>query len=487
VAIIRCSLIILILLPVLSLPSQAAQIEKDPVTQASKLIDQRRFKEAIGLLEAALASTPNSPDIHFWLGVAYFRQGNDIEAEQEFKTVTSLDPNQALAYYNLGAVYFRQKKWTEAVEAFLKAADLEPGQKAHIYLNVGLSYFKQGSMQDAEDWFEKTLAENPSSSTEQMARAMLNLVNPEKKLPEKSKWAVQASLGKEYDTNVFLTPAEEEIRTIEKDWATIGSLNLGYSIPVDTALMLAPNYYFFGRWYDSENENNYHLHELKLSFEVPKYTIRPRLSYSYLYTLLENHPFIRYHRVSVSTQIFQIGKYAFGLNSLVSRDLNLDPEFDYLSGHEWSIGVTELNYFFNNRGYIRLNLSYSQINLEDIQDDARFACSFCSYSYNALEPSVLILTPLAMKFKARGLFQYQYRTYQDKDEWLSSGAPMEKLRRDHRFTYSASLIRPLSKHLEFELKYWYQTNRSNLGDDPLDYVDRDHRKTIYTLSVNFNL
>lgn len=483
---IRCSLIILILLPVLSLPSQAAQIEKDPVTQASKLIDQRRFKEAIGLLEAALAGTPNSPDIHFWLGVAYFRQGNDIEAEREFETVTVLDPQQARAHYNLGAVYFREKKWDQATEAFLKAAEMDPAQKAHLYLNVGLSYYKQGATNDAVIWFQKALTEDPSPPTERMARAMLNLLSPEKGSVGKSKWTVQATVGREYDTNVFLTPAEEELLTIEKDWAIIGSVNLGYSIPVSRTLLLNPTYYFFGRWYDSESTNNYHLHEFRLSLEVPKYTIRPRISYSYLYTLLDNNPFLSYHRISVNSQILQVGKYYFGINGFWSRDEDLDSEFDYLSGTEWNIGISEISYFLRNRGHLRSSLTYYRINLEDLQDDPRFSCIFCSYSYNALEPAVLVLTPLIEKFKARALFQYQYRVYHDEDTWIDESLTLMKRRRDHRFTLSASLLRPLSKHLEVELKYWGQINRSNLGDDPKDYVDRDHRKSIYTLNLNLS-
>lgn len=482
--IIRCSLIILILLPVLSLPSQAAQIEKDPATQASKLIDQRRFKEAIGLLEAALAGTPNSPDIHFWLGVAYFRNGNYLEAEREFKAVTILDHSQVRAHYNLGAVYFRQKKWDQAAEAFLKAAEIDPSQRAHLYLNVGLSYYKQGAANDAVIWFQKALQENPAPPTERMARVMLNLISPEKGSVGKSKWTVQATVGREYDTNVFLTPAEEELLTIEKDWASIGSVNLGYPIPVSRTLLLNPTYYFLGRWYDSESANNYHLHEFRLSLEVPKYTIRPRLSYSYLYTLLDNDPFLSYHRILVNSQILQIGKYYFGINGSWSRDEDLDSEFDYLSGTEWNIGISEFNYFLKNRGYIRLNLSYSRINLEDLEDDPRFE----SYSYNALEPSIQVLTPLIEKFKAKGLFQYQYRVYHDEDTWMAQDESLTlmKRRRDHRFTFSASLLRPLSQHLEVELKYWGQNNRSNLGDDPKDYVDRDHRKSIYTLNLNLS-
>jgi len=491
VGIIRCSLIILILLPVLSLPSQAAQIEKDPVTQASKLIDQRRFKEAIELLEKALVSTPDNPDFHFWLGVAYFRNGNHLEAEREFKTVTILDPSQARAHYNLGAVYFRQQKWDQAVDAFLKAAEIDPSQRAHLYLNIGLSYYKQGAANDAVIWFQMALQENPAPPTERMARVMLNLINPEKGSTGQSKWTAQATVGKEYDTNVFLTPAEEELLTIEKDWAAIGSVNLGYSIPVGRTLRLNPAYYFFGRWYDSESTNNYHLHELRLSLEVPKYTIRPRLSYSYLYTLLDNDPFLSYHRISVNSQILQIGKHYFGINGLWSRDEDLDSEFDYLSGTEWNIGISEISYFSKNRGYVRSTLSYSRFNLEDLQDDPnapRLACEFCSYSYNALEPAVLVLTPLIEKFKAKGLFQYQYRVYHDEDTWMDQDQSLTlmKRRRDHRFTFSASLLRPLSKHLEVELKYWGQINRSSLGDDLNDYVDRDHRKSIYTLNLNLS-
>ena len=469
-------------------PSAVAQKESDPFVRAPQLIDQRQFDKAIELLERALRDTPDNPEIRFWLGVAYFKQGDDLKAERAFKAVTIVAPQHLQARYNLGAVYFRQNKWAQAIDAFLKTAEIDPRQRAHLYLNVGLSYYKQGSVQNAITWFQKVLTENPSPTTEQKAQTMLGLLTPAKGPVEKTKWTLRVTLGRQYDTNVFLTPVEEELISIQEDWATIGSVNLGYSAPVSNTVLFTPKYYFFGRWYDSENRVNYHLHEIRLGFEIPEYIIKPHIRYSYIYTLLGNNPFLGYHRFSSNTQLFRVQKHYFGIHGSWSLGQDLDSQYDYLSGTKWNIGISEVHYIFKNRGYVRSILAYSRINLKDVEDDPRFACEFCSYSYNVVEPSIQFLIPLIEKFKSKGFFQYQYRIYHDQDTWpIDSLTTGRKQREDKRFTFSASLLRPVSKHLEVEFKYWGQINRSNLGDDPEDYIDRDHRKNLYTLNLNLIL
>ncbi|MEO5685484.1 MAG: caspase family protein [Chitinophagaceae bacterium] len=50
----------------------------------------------------------------FVLGMAAFKAGNDLAAEQKFKQVIGLDKSNPLAFHYLGILLYRQKRWQEA-------------------------------------------------------------------------------------------------------------------------------------------------------------------------------------------------------------------------------------------------------------------------------------------------------------------------------------------------------------------------------------
>src|SRR3990172_7160409 len=330
----------------------AAQTQGDTISLASQLIDRGRVAEAIRLLDKALVRTPEDPDLHFWLGVAHFRQGDDPRAEQAFETVTALRPEYARAYYNLGAVYFKQQRWSDAARAFLAASERMPDQKADLYLNVGLAYYKLGSAQDAIEWFQKTLAARPSQATAATAHAMLNLLPPATTPRTEKKGIVQAAAGRQYETNVFL-PAAEEAPTakIRDDWAASFSAPLGHDVPIGSRATVSPLYRFWGRWYDTEDAMNYQVHELRVGLGATRLAGRPTLSYAYLYTLLRNDAFFAYHRIAGSSYLFHLKRYYVGIHGSWELGNSLDPQYTYLEGPKWTIGLSETHSFLGQRRY----------------------------------------------------------------------------------------------------------------------------------------
>ena len=478
VRIIRLGIFIIFLtLPSTSFPAQGpAQGKKDTVGTVSELIEEGQFKKAIEQLIVTIRNDPENPDLYFWIGIAYYKTGRNQEAEESFHAALKLNPADARIHYNLGALYFREKKWDQAIASFLHAANLAPDWKAHSYLNIGLIYYKEGREGEAIDWFQKTLQKNPASPTEQMAREMLNLLSPMKQLAKKGTWNVQVSMGREFDTNVFLTSAEQ-VATGKEDWATAGSFYLNYRLPIhENLFFLSPGYYLSVRWYDSEGRGyNYLLQDLLLTLDSPVLRIHPRLGYSYIYTNLGDKPFLELNKFSFSSQIFKSGENLIRLDGNFSIDNALDQGYNYLSGNEWKIGISDTASIYKNRGYIYLALAISRISLSDFKSPAQFS----SYSYDAIEPSIQTQFPLVERFHVKGLFSYQRRSYHDEDVWATG----RKKRRDERYTAALSLLRLVFKHLEAELKYWTQVNQSNIGDDTGDYADRDYRKGIYSLSL----
>jgi len=467
----------------------AAQTQEDTVSLASQLIDRGRVTEAITLLETALFEAPEDSDLHFWLGVAYFRQGDDPRAERAFETVTVLRPEYARAYYNLGAVYFRQQRWPEAVRAFLAASERTPDQKADLYLNVGLSYYKLGSAQDAIEWFQKTLAAQPSQATADTAHAMLTLLQPEAALRTEKKGTGQAAGGRQYETNVFLTAAEEApSASMRDDWATIFSARLGHDVPIGGRATVSPLYRFWGRWYDTEDDMDYQVHELRVGLGATRLAGRPTLSYAYLYTLLRNDSFFAYHRVAWNSYLFHLKRYYVGIHGSWELGNSLDPQYTYLAGTKWTIGLSETHSFLGQRGYFRAGIAYTGNRARDADNDPRFACEFCSYSYRALEPSLQYRSPLLGRLNVQGNLQYQHRVYDQEDRWrITASSFGTKRRRDQRATGSLSVQYPVTNSIDVELTYATEINRSNLGDDSTDYVDRDYRKQTYAINLSLTL
>jgi tetratricopeptide (TPR) repeat protein len=76
-------------------------------------LDDRNFEGAIRNLSAAAAKPP-FPDTAYYLGYAYFKQGDLPAAEKSLKEAAQLNPRDARVPYQLGLVYRKQGREEEA-------------------------------------------------------------------------------------------------------------------------------------------------------------------------------------------------------------------------------------------------------------------------------------------------------------------------------------------------------------------------------------
>jgi tetratricopeptide (TPR) repeat protein len=123
------------------------------------LADIQRAKgnaaEAEKIYKKAIELRSNDWDLHYALGVFYYRQSRFADAEQTLSEVIKLAPNCHMAHRNLGAVYHMQGRFAKASAEFQTALQIRPS--ASVYSNLGTSLFFQGLYQQSVTAFEEAL------------------------------------------------------------------------------------------------------------------------------------------------------------------------------------------------------------------------------------------------------------------------------------------------------------------------------------------
>ena len=115
-------------------------------------------------LKRAIELSPNDPQSEALLGWALMLQEKYDEALGWFQRVLTRDPQNSLARINIGYISVKKKNWTEATENLSRAIRLNNDKKATLYAHfyLGLAYLERDMFEDAQTFFEKTIALGPN-------------------------------------------------------------------------------------------------------------------------------------------------------------------------------------------------------------------------------------------------------------------------------------------------------------------------------------
>ena len=158
-------------------PSQAPQFTGDrPVVHAdhigaSTFVEKGWSRLSLGDYEGAeqslakaLQLSPNDPQTEALLGWAQMLQEKHDDALLSFQKVLMRQPANALARINVGYICLKKRIFGEAIEHLSKAIRLDNDRKATLYAHfyLGLVYLEREMYEDAETFFQKTLALGPN-------------------------------------------------------------------------------------------------------------------------------------------------------------------------------------------------------------------------------------------------------------------------------------------------------------------------------------
>jgi tetratricopeptide (TPR) repeat protein len=115
-------------------------------------------------LNKALSLAPKDPQAESLLGWALMLQEKYDDALMQFQQVLMREPGNALARINVGYICLKKRIFGEAIEHLSRAIRLDSDRKATLYAHfyLGLVYLERDMFEDAQTFFQKTLALGPN-------------------------------------------------------------------------------------------------------------------------------------------------------------------------------------------------------------------------------------------------------------------------------------------------------------------------------------
>jgi len=124
------------------------------LARASTLYGWGRLHEALEDFRRAEAAGLSTSTRHGRIGWTCLQLGLSDEAEARMRRVSSAEPDAAEAHFSLGVVLASSKQYAEAIGCYRRALELEPDHK-HGLVNLGICLHRSGDLPGAEATFRR--------------------------------------------------------------------------------------------------------------------------------------------------------------------------------------------------------------------------------------------------------------------------------------------------------------------------------------------
>jgi adenylate cyclase len=134
---------------------------------------EQSLMDATEFLQKAIALDDSNAEAHSRLAFVYIFNNQNEKALEQAEKAVELDPNSSEAHYGMGKVLTFADRDEEAISEYKKAIRLNPFPPNSYFWSLGLSYAGIGHYEEAIEWCEKAIRQEPESL---MARVMMTVV-----------------------------------------------------------------------------------------------------------------------------------------------------------------------------------------------------------------------------------------------------------------------------------------------------------------------
>ncbi|MFB3787002.1 MAG: tetratricopeptide repeat protein, partial [bacterium] len=109
---------------------------RDRVEEANKIYAEGKYEEAVQqYTDIAATYAPESPELHFNIGNAWFRAGDYEKAIAEYQKVAGAPDEklEAKAHYGIGNACYRMEDYAKAIESYIQSLRLNPDDEDAKY------------------------------------------------------------------------------------------------------------------------------------------------------------------------------------------------------------------------------------------------------------------------------------------------------------------------------------------------------------------
>ena len=150
----------------------------EAVEEATELLHEERYREALELLRDIAKADPENPYAFFFSGQALYEVGEMEPARDAYRAALRLAPKHLGARIALSHVLRKTGELRDAIKEGLIALEQAPADNDALYA-VGLAYLAKGEKTAARRYFEAFLKSKPELETRMEVEGLIQAMELE--------------------------------------------------------------------------------------------------------------------------------------------------------------------------------------------------------------------------------------------------------------------------------------------------------------------
>jgi tetratricopeptide (TPR) repeat protein len=361
----------------LSLLNEALKIDPEnvPALYYTGLVHLAQNKPALAVqpLEQARVKAPGDLNIQYQLGVAYFALEQYDKAEPLLTSVFKEQPQLENLGYYVGFMRYRHKDYEGAVQAFKAGRASDPTMQQLTKFYAGLALGILGLSERAITEVEEALRLQPGSPLTGPAERIRDTIVTAREREQRLRAEIR--LGGFYDDNVTINPQPSTDATAEslrnrqgRSFGELALLRVDYSWLRSGPWEATASYSFFQTVYNNDGTASFNLQDHLGALggfyrgTVQELPYQLGLQYNYDWLSLGGNPFLERHS---GTAFATLVENAGNLTTLIGRsqfknflqDSQTLPQLNR-DARNWMIGPTHVFRFAEDKHLIRVGYQF---------------------------------------------------------------------------------------------------------------------------------